>query len=54
MLGLLLLDISVVSRAMECARRQGGVDRNVLASIVQGTEEVCTWAESEWYDIFHS
>ena len=49
-LGLLLLDMSVVSRTMECARRQGGVDRSLLASIMQGIEEVYAWAESEWYD----
>lgn len=46
-LGLLLLDMSVVSRTMECARRQGGVDRSLLASIMQGIEDVYAWAESE-------
>ena len=48
LLGVLLLDTAVISRTVECSKKHGGIDGNALARIVQGAEELYTWAESEW------
>ena len=48
-LGVLLLDVSVLTRTVESVRKQGGVEGGVFARIVQGVEEIHSWAESEWY-----
>lgn len=47
-LGLLLMDAGVVLRTVDCARAEGGVDANVMAKILQGSEELFSWAEEEW------
>lgn len=48
-LGVLLLDVSVLARTVETVRKQGGVEGGVFARIVQGVEEIHSWAESDWY-----
>jgi len=53
-LGVLLLDVSVLARTVETVRKQGGVEGGVFARIVQGVEEIHSWAESDWYVCFCS
>ena len=48
-LGVLLLDVSVLARIVETVQKQGGVEGDVFTRVVQGMEEMYTWAESEWY-----
>jgi len=52
-LGVLLLDVSVLARTVETVRKQGGVEGGVFARIVQGVEEIHSWAESDCPGYLH-
>lgn len=49
LLSVLLLDSSLVAKVVDSLQKlSDGIDHSVVARVMQGSEELYTWAEAEW------
>ncbi len=52
-LAVLLLDASLVNRVVQEVKVHPSVDAAVLSRVTQGYEELCDWADNEWWVWLH-
>ncbi len=52
-LAVLLLDASLVNRVVQEVKVHPNVDAAVLSRVTQGYEELCDWADNEWWVWLH-